>query len=84
MRQKLPGSPFALNVVAANASASGSMLIGAEQMRELTAGERLELSIYFRDDFGNACAPPTQYISVDRVEYCSATGDARGTHAHGA
>lgn len=60
VRQKLPGSPFSLNVVAAKASATGSLITGADAMRLLTAGDRLELSIHFRDDFGNACAPPSR------------------------
>ena len=46
-RQKLPGSPFSLHVTASKASAIGSRIIGADQMRNmpLTAGERLELGI---------------------------------------
>ena len=66
MRQKLPGSPFQLHVVAANASASGSLITGADAVRNtpLTAGEPLELGLYFRDDFGNACAPPERGSKV--------------------
>ena len=62
VRQKLPGSPFQLHVVAAKASASGSLITGGDVVRNtpLTAGERLELGIHFRDDFGNACAPPAR------------------------
>ena len=67
VRQKLPGSPFPLHVVAAKASASGSIITGAEQMANLTAGERLELQIYFRDDFGNACAPPDPKKANQRI-----------------
>ena len=66
-RQKVPGSPFMLNVVAAKASALGSLITlspplitGADfaSQTPLTAGERLELMLHFRDDYGNACAPP--------------------------
>lgn len=66
VRQKLPGSPFQLHVVAANASASGSLITGADAVRNtpLTAGEPLELGLYFRDDFGNACAPPERGSKV--------------------
>lgn len=59
-RQKLPGSPFSLHVTAAKASASGSRLIGADQVRQapLVAGDRLELGIQLRDPYGNPCAAP--------------------------
>ena len=60
VRQKLPGSPFRLKVDAAKASARGSCAMGGEQLAAdgLTAGEHLDLGIHFRDEFGNACAPP--------------------------
>ena len=58
VRQKLPGSPYLLHVNAAKASAAGSRVTGAEHMRELTAGDRLELGIQLRDPYQNPCAAP--------------------------
>ena len=58
-RQKLPGSPFALHVIAAKATAAGSVVQGGDLVANtpLVAGDRLELYLHFRDDFNNACAP---------------------------
>lgn len=60
VREKVPNSPFQLHVVPNKASASGSLITGAEAVLNMpiTAGERLDLGVHFRDDFGNACAPP--------------------------
>lgn len=73
VRQKLPGSPFPLHVVAAKASASGSIITGADQVREtpLTAGEHLVLDIHFRDDFMNACHPPARSSGQHKVQHGS-------------
>jgi hypothetical protein len=67
-REKLPGSPFMLHVVAAKPSASGSRIIGADLVLDppsgstmgtaLTAGNRLELGIQLRDPYSNPCAAP--------------------------
>jgi hypothetical protein len=85
VRQKLPGSPFQLHVVAARASASGSLITGADAVRNqpLTAGDRLELGIHFRDDFGNACAPPDRVRANARQQSANGASDDEQTRASG-
>ena len=60
-RRFLPGSPFAVRVSGVSASAAGSHLDGIEEysgqeegVATLTAGERLQLRLSLRDEFGNA------------------------------
>ena len=77
VRQKLPGSPFPLRVVAARPTAGGSLVTGAPT--QLTAGDALELGIHFRDDFANPCAPPDAKSGAAEEEGAHDDGAKRGS-----